>query len=83
MQAEAFASFFGQAENCGCNVTMGFDRESTAEIWAEAAVNAYAETCSSARPLPCMFCIRALVIHALHANCGQCTSRIFQGPAPQ
>lgn len=51
MQASAFATAFAKAESCNCFVAAGADVEFWGEIWAEAAINAYADACARA-PFP-------------------------------
>lgn len=45
VQAEAFAVAIATAETCDCLVLATGVVETFAEIWVEAAANAYAETC--------------------------------------
>ena len=51
VQAEAFSSAFASASTCGCDVSGSAEVEVFDEIWVEAVVNAYAETCIGT-PLP-------------------------------
>lgn len=48
MQAEAFATEFASTRTCDCDVSVSAAAHVWDEIWAEAVVNAYAETCSGA-----------------------------------
>lgn len=57
-QAESFAAAFATATSCNCDVLAYAEVEFWGEIWAEAAVNAYADTCagapSPASRVPCL-----------------------------
>lgn len=51
VQAEAFAETFAAAQDCNCDVAVRAEASVWADIWVEAAANAYAEACVGA-PAP-------------------------------
>lgn len=52
MQAEAFAAALQEAIACGCDLSQPAEESAFAEIWVEAMVNGYADSCGGAIMTP-------------------------------